>query len=91
MDAWARTPDRVWLGGEFWGAVDELLTQIELNPHRFGKSEFATPEFDLRYAIVQRFKYVIHFAVRTDEVQIASVAHAARKPGYWLQRPQKSS
>jgi hypothetical protein len=74
------------LGGEFWQLVDEMLTEIEANPLRFGKSEFATSEIDLRFAIVQRFRYVIHFAVEADETQIVSVAHAARRPGYWLSR-----
>lgn len=31
---------RVGLGDEFWRAVDEMLTQIEQNPLRFGKSAF---------------------------------------------------
>lgn len=77
---------RSGLGGEFWRSVDELLTEIEAHPLRFGKSEFATPEIDIRLAIIQRFKYVVHFAVDKDEVQVVSVAHAARKPGYWLRR-----
>ena len=77
---------RAGLGSEFWRAVDDTLAMIERNPHRFGKSEFATDDMDLRFAIVRRFKYVVHFAIAVDEVQIAAVAHPARRPGYWLQR-----
>jgi hypothetical protein len=40
----------------------------------------------LRFAIVRRFNYVVHFLVEVDEVQVVAVAHAARRPGYWLSR-----
>lgn len=74
------------LGTKFWRAVDDTLAEIEQSPHRFGKSEFATREIELRLAYVKRFKYVIHFAIDVDEVQVVSVAHAARKPGYWIRQ-----
>ena len=61
-----------------------MLTEIESNPLRFGKSELATPEIELRFALIYRFRYVIHFVVDAEETQIVSVGHAARKPGYWL-------
>lgn len=77
---------RAGLGQEFWRSVDDVLAEIEANPLRFGRSEFATPEIDLRYALVSRFKYVIHFCINVNEVQILSVAHGARRPGYWLRR-----
>ena len=62
---------RVGLGTEFWQLVDELLVEIEANPLRFGRSEFANSKIDLRFAIVPRFHFAIHFAMGTDEVQIA--------------------
>jgi toxin ParE1/3/4 len=74
------------LGQEFWQAVDATLHRIERSPLEFGRSEFATPELDLRFAVVSRFNYVIHFLNEPDEVQIVAVAHAARRPGYWLRR-----
>jgi hypothetical protein len=77
---------RTGLGSEFWQSVDDVLAQIEENPVRFAKSEFATPELDFRMAIVPRFKYVVHFLVEFDECQVVAVAHPARKPGYWLRR-----
>lgn len=77
---------RARLGDAFWQAVDSLLQRIEENPLSFSASEFATAKFDLRYAIVWRFNYVVHFLIETDEVVIISVAHASRRPGYWLGR-----
>ena len=77
---------RTGLGGEFWQAVDTTLLRIEANPLAFARSEFATPQLDLRSAVIRRFHYVIHFLIEADEVQIVSVAHAARRPGNWLRR-----
>ena len=80
---------RAGLGDEFWQSVDAMLLRIEENPLAFAKSEFATPDVDIRVAVVRRFNYVIHFLVEADEAQIVSVAHGARKPGYWLRRINK--
>jgi hypothetical protein len=80
---------RAGLGDEFWQAVDAILQRIEENPFGFGKSEFATPELDIRFALARRFNYVIHFLIESDEVQVISVAHGARRPGYWLRRTKK--
>jgi hypothetical protein len=77
---------RAGLGSEFWHSVDEMLVQIGENPLRFAKSEFASPAADIRTAILRRFQYVVHFAVGSDDVQILSVAHSARRPGYWIKR-----
>lgn len=80
---------KLGLGDEFWKSVDEILLRIEQNPAGFAKSEFATRDVDIRFAVVRRFNYVIHFLVEPDEVQIVSVAHGARRPGYWLRRINK--
>jgi hypothetical protein len=77
---------RAGLGNEFWRLVDESLRQIEQNPLRFAASEYSTDEIEIRFAVIRRFNYVVHFTVDVDEVQIVSVAHAARRPGYWLRR-----
>jgi hypothetical protein len=83
--AWFDT-QRSGLGLEFWRAVDDTLNRIEKRPLEFGRSDFASPERDLRFAIVRRFNHVIHFLVESDEVQVAAVAHATRRPGYWIRR-----
>jgi hypothetical protein len=80
---------RVGLGYEFWRCVDATLDRIEDNPYGFAKSEFATPNVELRFTIVHRFQYVIHFLVEIDEVQVVAVSHAAREPGYWLRRTKR--
>jgi hypothetical protein len=76
---------RLGLGDEFWQSADAMLIAIEKNPRGFARSEFTTDESDIRFAVIRRFNYVIHFLVES-EVQILSVAHGARRPGYWLRR-----
>jgi len=80
---------RSGLGDEYWQSVEATLLRIEQNPLGFSRSEFATPDADIRFAIIRRFNYVIHFLVEDDQVQIVSVAHGARRPGYWLRRIKK--
>ncbi len=80
---------RPGLGEEFWTAVDTVLARIEENPLGFGRSDLATPELDIRFAILRRFNYVIHFLAEPDQAQIVSIAHGARRPGYWLRRIKK--
>ena len=77
---------RVGLGGEFWRLTDEVLRQIERHPSQFAKSDYATDVLEIRFAVISRFQYVIHFLVESEEVQIISVAHGGRRPGYWLRR-----
>jgi toxin ParE1/3/4 len=39
-----------------------------------------------RRYLLSRFPYSIVYVVANDRVTIAAVAHARRKPGYWLRR-----
>ncbi|CAN5404266.1 hypothetical protein BH11PLA2_BH11PLA2_27860 [soil metagenome] len=44
-----------------------------------------------RFVKTKKFKYILyyrHFA-KSDSVMIYVVAHASRKPGYWLRRTRK--
>lgn len=77
---------RPGLGNEFWQSINAALSEIERSPLTFSKSDFATPDSDIRFAVVRRFNYVIHFLIESDEIQVVSVAHGARRPGYWLRR-----
>jgi hypothetical protein len=81
---------RPGLGSEFWEHVEQELKRIEDSPRSLAKSEFATPTSDIRYALIGRFNYVIHCLIEASEVQVISVAHASRKPGYWRVRAKES-
>jgi hypothetical protein len=77
---------RPGLGDEFWRSIDSVLLEIGNRPLQFARSEFASTQVDLRFAVVRRFNFVVHFAIEHDEVHVVAVAHTARRPGYWLHR-----
>lgn len=40
----------------------------------------------VRYYILRRFPYTIHYEVAGTEVVVLAVAHQRRRPGYWQDR-----
>jgi plasmid stabilization system protein ParE len=40
----------------------------------------------VRYYILRRFPYTIHYEVAATEVIVLAVAHQRRRPGYWQGR-----
>jgi plasmid stabilization system protein ParE len=39
-----------------------------------------------RRVLLRRFPFFVVYRVRGNNVQIVAVAHARRRPGYWIQR-----
>jgi hypothetical protein len=39
-----------------------------------------------RRRLLTRFPYVVFYEVVDDAVEVIAVAHAKRRPGYWLHR-----
>lgn len=75
------------LGGEFIGEVASALDRISEAPASF-PSWPGTPTraVQIRRATVDRFPYVIAFEVHSDQVLVLAIAHAKRRPLYWLIR-----
>jgi len=44
------------------------------------------PELEVRRRVLRRFPYVLAFKVYGEELVVIAVAHARRRPGYWLHR-----
>lgn len=40
----------------------------------------------VRYYVLRRFPYTIHYEVTGSDVTVLAVAHQRRKPGYWQDR-----
>jgi plasmid stabilization system protein ParE len=77
---------RSGLGLEFVAAVDRVMGALTESPLRF-----PTWTGVWRRAVVRRFPFVVFFEVEADRVVVLAVAHARRKPGYWIARrsPEK--
>ncbi|MEW5982821.1 MAG: type II toxin-antitoxin system RelE/ParE family toxin [Acidobacteriota bacterium] len=78
---------RAGLGNELVEEVRALMQRIAASPSSYatwpGLSRPASP---IRRAWVERFPYAVAFEVQADRIFILAVAHAKRRPLYWLRR-----
>ena len=72
---------RPGLGLEFVAAIDRAVLDIGENPHRFPVWK---PPW--RRAVLRRFPFLVFFEVEEGRVTVMAVAHAKRRPGYWVAR-----
>ncbi len=72
---------RVGLGLEFVAAIDRALADIAERPESF--PVWAPP---WRRVVLQRFPFVVYFELEVERVVVMAVAHARRRPGYWMAR-----
>jgi toxin ParE1/3/4 len=78
---------RTGLGDEFIGEVSATLDRIGNAPESYPawpSTRAAGPP--IRKATIQRFPYVIAFEKHEQHVLVLAVAHAKRRPLYWLTR-----
>lgn len=80
--AWYETK-RMGLGVELIAAVNRVFEEILDAPLA---SALWRDDRTYRRTIVGRFPYVIFFQVVGDVVEVLAVAHAKRRPGYWVER-----
>jgi len=69
------------LGRRFRLALERQLGLICKMPFRF---RVLHPPF--RRCLIPRFPYSVIFAIEPEFILVVAVAHAKRKPGYWLER-----
>jgi plasmid stabilization system protein ParE len=74
---------RAGLGAEFVAAIDVALEIIGDRPLSF---PVWRPEMPFRRHVVGRFPFVVFFTMTTEGLEVFAVAHAKRRPGYWLER-----
>ena len=74
-----RSPDAARkLDAEF----ERALAEIVRAPQRWASGPYSTRRFLLR-----KFPFLVIYRERASgDLQIAAVAHASRKPGYWKER-----
>jgi plasmid stabilization system protein ParE len=74
---------RAGLGADFVAAIDVALESIGERPLSF---QVWRMEMPFRRHVVDRFPFVIFFTMTAEGLEVFAVAHAKRKPGYWLDR-----
>lgn len=72
----------VALGEDFAAAIDESIGLVERNP-AIGRPY--GPRF--RWVRTRKFPYLLYYACNSvGRIVVYAVAHARRKPGYWMRR-----
>lgn len=71
------------LGVELVAVVDGALDAILAAPlaHPLWR-----PDRPYRMKVLRQFPYVIFFRHEDDEIVVLAIAHARRRPGYWIGR-----
>jgi hypothetical protein len=82
---------RLDLGHEFLTEVEQVLAVIEASPSSFPRLDGPSKELVVRRALMPRFPYAIIFLVLQAEIRVLGVAHAKRRPSYWLDRVMRES
>jgi plasmid stabilization system protein ParE len=75
--------NRRGLGIKFVAVLDRAFQSILENPEA---CPVWRPDRPYRTRLLKRFPYVVFFSVDAAAVEIVAVAHAKRRPGYWLDR-----
>lgn len=82
---------RPGLGDELVAEVASTLTKVAASPEAFsawpGAASDAGP---IRRARVDRFPYLVAFELRPGRVRVLALAHAKRRPLYWIARAGRS-
>jgi toxin ParE1/3/4 len=77
---------RQGLGGEFLEEIEAILPLMGDRPRSFPRLQDVAANLEIRRALLARFPYALVFLVQEEEVRVLAVAHAKRRPGYWLGR-----
>jgi toxin ParE1/3/4 len=77
---------RQGLGGEFLEEIEAILPLVGNRPRSFPRLQDVDANLEIRRALLARFPYALVFLVQKEEVRVLAVAHAKRRPGYWLGR-----
>ena len=80
---------RAGLGLEFLATVDAGMARIESDPRWFPRLETWHGDGDVRRLVLPRFPYVIVFEVIDEIINVWSIGHSQRKPGYWSSRRRR--
>lgn len=83
--AWYRAR-RPGLELEFLAEIERILPMVGGSPASFPRLLDLPVDLVIRRALLPRFPYAVIFMDLQTEVRVLAVAHAKRRPGYWLDR-----
>ena len=68
-------------GNAFMAELDAAIEQIERRPHQWPPYLSGTRRY-----LFHRFPFFVVYRETSTRIEILAVAHARRRPGYWLGR-----
>lgn len=74
------------LGDRLLGEVERMLPRLGTRPKSFPRLQDTAPDLDVRRALLPHFPFGLVFVELKAEVRIVAIAHAKRRPGFWLYR-----
>jgi toxin ParE1/3/4 len=77
---------RPGLESEFLAEVDRVLPLIASSPKAFPRLLDLPADLEIRRALLPRFPYALIFMDLSEHIRVLAVAHAKRRPRYWLDR-----
>jgi len=76
------------LASRFLQEIDQARQAIQSRPLSFPRLANIASDLEIRRALLPRFPYVLVFLELPAEIRVLAVAHAKRRPDYWLNRLQ---
>ncbi len=79
---------REWYQARNAEAAEAFMAELDLAIERVEEVPRQWPTYlaNTRRYLLRRFPYFVVFREANDRLQILAVAHARRRPGYWLGR-----
>ena len=78
-------------GEKFFDAAARMWESIRDNPLSFPRWEFRPRKRHLRFGVLRKFRYVVLFEVRPEEIYIYSVTHTSRHPNVATRRVREEN
>lgn len=73
--------ESVQAAGGFENELEECFSAIVKAPRMYAESAPG-----VRYRMLRRYPYSVHYRITEDRIEVLSVAHHSRAQGYWLNR-----
>ncbi len=78
------------LGTDLLDEVERMVPMLGTLPESFPRLLDPDPTLGIRRALLPRFPYALVYRELEDHVRVLAVAHAKRRPGYWLDRIEEA-
>ena len=74
------------LASDFVDRVESALHSVNNEPQRFPRLETVKTDREIRRVLLGRFPYLVVYEVLDKKPYVLAIAHARRRPEYWLGR-----